>query len=102
MFVENMPRFNGMLFIFDAPHRAGFWMKNTYISLDLLFLDETGTVTVIQENAVPHSEKTIDGGEGVLAVLEINGGLSEMLGLAVGDTLRHPAFDQDVAAWPCE
>jgi hypothetical protein len=51
-------------------------MRNTLIPLDMIFMDETGTVTRIHENAVPLDETTIDGGDGVQAVLEINGGLA--------------------------
>jgi uncharacterized membrane protein (UPF0127 family) len=102
MFVEAMPRSSGMLFLYEAPQRAVFWMKNTLIPLDMIFLDSTGRITHIHENAVPLDETGIDGGTGVLAVLEINGGLSRQLGLAVGDVLRHPGLDQDGAAWPCD
>jgi uncharacterized membrane protein (UPF0127 family) len=98
----SMPASAGMLFLYDAPQRAGFWMKNTLIPLDMIFLDETGTVTRVHENAVPLDETTIDGGEGVLAVLEINGGLASAIGIAEGSQLRHPALDQSIAAWPCE
>jgi uncharacterized membrane protein (UPF0127 family) len=51
---------------------------------------------------VPLDETTIDGGDGVLAVLEINGGLASAIGIAEGAELRHPALDQSLAAWPCE
>jgi len=102
MFVESMPRFEGMLFVNEAPRRSAFWMKNTLIPLDMLFIDETGVVTVLHENAVPLSEETIDGGTGVKAVLEINGGLASTLGIGVGTEVQHPSFDQAKAAWPCE
>lgn len=98
----SMPASSGMLFLYEAPQRAGFWMKNTLIPLDMIFLDETGTVTRVHENAVPLDETTIDGGDGVLAVLEINGGLASAIGIGEGDQLRHPALDQSIAAWPCE
>ncbi|MGI1663242.1 DUF192 domain-containing protein [Palleronia sp. KMU-117] len=99
---ESLPRSAGMLFVYEAPQRAVFWMKNTLIPLDMIFLDQTGTVTHIHENAVPLDETGIDGGPGVVAVLEINGGLSRQFGLDVGSELRHPAFDPAVAAWPCD
>jgi uncharacterized membrane protein (UPF0127 family) len=98
----SMPASAGMLFIYDAPQRATFWMKNTLIPLDMIFVDETGTVTRVHENAVPLDETNIDGGTGVLAVLEINGGLASAIGIAEGSQLRHPALDQAIAAWPCE
>jgi hypothetical protein len=98
----SMPQSAGMLFLYEAPQRATFWMRNTLIPLDMIFMDETGTVTRIHENAVPLDETTIDGGEGVSAVLEINGGLARAIGIGVGSELRHPGLDQSRAAWPCE
>ncbi len=98
---ESMPRTAGMLFLYDAPQRATFWMKNTLIPLDMIFMDGTGTVTHIHENAIPLDETTIDGGPGVVAVLEINGGLSGRLGIDTGSILRHPGLDQSKAAWSC-
>ena len=100
MFVEEMGRFEGMLFVYETPQHATFWMRNTLIPLDMLFADETGTVTHIHENAVPLDESTIDGGRGVRFVLEINGGMAEMLGLDAGATLQHPAIGA-AAALPC-
>ena len=102
MNVPEMAASKGMLFIYERPQRATFWMKNTLIPLDMIFLDETGTVTHVHADAVPLDETTIDGGDGVLAVLEINGGLAEAIGIAVGDELRHPALEADIAAWPCD
>jgi uncharacterized membrane protein (UPF0127 family) len=99
---ESLPRSAGMLFVYEAPQRAVFWMRNTLIPLDMIFLDETGTVTHIHENAIPLDETGIDGGDGVVAVLEINGGLSGQFGLTVGSEMRHPSFDQTAAAWACE
>ncbi|WP_116083864.1 DUF192 domain-containing protein [Tropicimonas sp. IMCC34011] len=101
MFVEEMSRGKGMLFIYDAPQRASFWMKNTLIPLDMVFVGPDGIVTRVHDNAVPHDETPIDGGEGVYAVLEINGGLAEALGIEEGSQMRHPAFGEE-AAWPCE
>jgi len=100
MFVEQMATLEGMLFIYETPRRATFWMRNTLIPLDMLFAGPDGVITHIHENAIPLDETTIDGGEGVLAVLEINGGLSSRLGIAAGDILQHPAFGAD-AALPC-
>ncbi|SFP09472.1 DUF192 domain-containing protein [Tranquillimonas alkanivorans] len=97
---DNLPRSAGMLFVYDAPQRARFWMKNTLIPLDMIFVDDTGTVTRVHENAVPHDLTGIDGGEGVLAVLEINGGMAGAMGIVPGTEMRHPAFG-DAAAWPC-
>ncbi|WP_299842482.1 DUF192 domain-containing protein [uncultured Roseovarius sp.] len=101
MFRENLPKSAGMLFIYPKPDRVGFWMKNTLIPLDMIFLDETGTVSRLHSNAIPHDETPIMGGENILAVLEINGGMAEALGISEGTELQHPAFDPQKAAWPC-
>lgn len=102
MFRESMPRSAGMLFVYEAPQRASFWMKNTLIPLDMIFADETGRVTRVHSNAVPHDTTPIDGGTDVRFVLEINGGLAARIGIGEGAELRHPAIPQATAVWPCE
>lgn len=102
MFREKLASSAGMLFVYDRPGRAAFWMKNTLIPLDMIFADPTGTVLRVHENAVPHDETPIDGGEGVLAVLEINGGLARRLGIGPGTVMRHPAFAAGPPALPCD
>lgn len=101
MFRESLPRYDGMLFIYEGPHSAAFWMKNTLIPLDLVFLDEHGVVQSIHENAVPGSLESIPGGDGILVVLEVNGGLTRKLGLQVGAQMRHPAFSNSAPSWTC-
>lgn len=101
MFRESLPRSAGMLFIYEKPQRAVFWMKNTLIPLDMIFADETGLVRRVHERARPQDETGIEGGEGILAVLEINGGLARPMGIVPGAVLRHPAFDPTRAAAPC-
>lgn len=98
---RNLPAGSGMLFLYETPQRAAFWMENTLIPLDMIFLDETGTVTKVHENAIPLDRTPIPGGDGVLAVLEINGGLAGSIGIAEGAQLRHEAMPQDRAAWRC-
>ena len=95
MFVEQMGTLEGMLFVYERPQRATFWMRNTLIPLDMIFVAPDGEVLNIHENAIPQDETTIDGGEGVQYVLEINGGLSSRLGISVGDVLEHPSFGPD-------
>jgi uncharacterized membrane protein (UPF0127 family) len=102
MFREAMPAGAGMLFVFEQPVRAVFWMKNTLIPLDMIFADPSGRVTHVHANAIPHDETPIDGGPGVQFVLEINGGLAQRLGIVPGTELRHPAVDPSLAAWPCD
>ena len=99
---ERLPRSNGMLFIYDTPTEPSFWMRNTLIPLDMIFVDPTGQVTRIHPDAIPHDTTPIPGGPNVLMVLEINGGLSKMLGMTEGSEMRHPRLDQTTALWPCE
>jgi uncharacterized membrane protein (UPF0127 family) len=102
MFRDGLPRFSGMLFVYETPQPVAFWMENTLIPLDMLFFDSSGTLTRVHPNARPLDRTPIPGGDGVRFVLEINGGLAAELGIEPGAELRHPAIDQTQAAWPCE
>jgi len=102
MFRETLPRMSGMLFIYETPRRAMFWMENTLIPLDMLFFDNSGRLTHVHHQARPLDRTTIDGGEGVRFVLEINGGMARQLGIRPGADLRHPAVPADLAVWPCD
>jgi hypothetical protein len=77
----------GMLFIFDRADFQSFWMKNTYISLDIIFIDEEYLINQIYENAFPLCEKPIIGDYRSIYVLEILGGLSTRLSIKVGDRI---------------
>ncbi|UWQ76615.1 DUF192 domain-containing protein [Leisingera sp. M658] len=101
MFREDLPRGAGMLFVYDSPQPAAFWMKNTLIPLDIIFLNEHGLVTSVHENAVPGDLTPIPGGDAVFAVLEINGGLARKYGIAAGSQMRHEIFSLSGAVWPC-
>lgn len=101
MFVDQMGTLEGMLFVYETPQRATFWMRNTLIPLDMLFTSSDGTILTVHENAVPLDETTIDGGSGVQFVLEINGGMASRLGIEPGDVMQHPAIGPN-AALPCE
>lgn len=92
MFVETMPAMTGMLFAYDHPQRVAFWMKNTLIPLDMLFAGEDGVIARVHENAVPHDETPIPGGDAVQFVLEINGGMAARLGIGEGDVMQHPVI----------
>jgi uncharacterized protein len=83
---------HGMLFEFDRAEPVAFWMKNTYIPLDMIFIAPSGVVTHIAANAEPLSERVIPSGGPSIAVLELNGGLAASIGLKVGDKVRHPFF----------
>ncbi len=100
MFRETMPRGAGMLFVYDRPQPVAFWMKNTLIPLDMIFVGPDGVVRHVHSNAIPGDETAIPGGPGILAVLEINGGLARAMGIAPGTQMRHPAFGA-AAVWPC-
>ncbi len=92
MFRKEMARDRGMLFRFDETQPVSMWMKNTFIPLDMIFLDETGTVFSIHRSAVPHSEEIISSGGPVRYTLELNAGEVERTGIAAGDRLQHPWF----------
>ncbi|MFG6572077.1 DUF192 domain-containing protein [Sulfitobacter sp. 1A13353] len=92
MMVDDMPADAGMLFIFPHTGEVSFWMKNTLIPLDMLFIDEAGYVSSIHENAIPHDTTSIRSDGDVRYVLEINGGLSEALDLSVGDRVVNLAM----------
>ena len=96
---ESLPRFSGMLFVYDRPQPVAFWMRNTLIPLDMLFFDAEGRLTRIKSQAQPLDETPVVGGDAVQYVLEINGGLAAELGIDLGAELRHPAVTG--AAWSC-
>ena len=91
----------GMLFVYPKPQSISFWMKNTLIELDMIFVDPTGVVQYVHHRARPLDETSIVGGSGLSHVLEINGGVSKLLGIGVGDQLQHSSFNQTEAYWPC-
>ncbi|NBC97123.1 MAG: DUF192 domain-containing protein [Deinococcus-Thermus bacterium] len=90
MFREELAPDAGMLFLFDPPRRVSFWMKNTYISLDMLFIDAAGRIVHIAERTEPESLDGHGPDQRVRAVLEINGGLADRLGIGPGDVVRAP------------
>lgn len=92
MYRRKMAKDAGMLFIFPESRRHGFWMKNTLIPLDMLFVTGDGRIVHVHHNAQPGSLTPIRPGEAAVAVLEINGGLSRQLGIAAGDRLLHPSL----------
>ncbi len=92
MWVESMPEDAGMLFVFPRSEEVSFWMKNTIIPLDMLFINEAGDIVNIHENAVPHDTTSIASGVAVRYVLEINGGMVEQHDLSVGDKVINPAI----------
>lgn len=98
---ETLAPGTGMLFIYEAPGSVSFWMKNTLIPLDIIFMDATGTVGRVHAMAKPHDTTPLFGGHDIQYVLEVNGGMAEHLGIDAGTQLRHPSIDPERAAWPC-
>ena len=97
----SMPKSHGMLFVYEEEQpRVSFWMRNTLIPLDLLYIDTDGIVQEIH-TALPLDETPIPSSGPRLAVLEINGGLARAMGMTAGTQIQHPAFGAD-AAWSCE
>lgn len=97
-----LPRSRGMLFIYDPPEPAFFWMRRTSIPLDIIFFDSRGLAFKVHRDAVPFSRELIASESPAMAILEINAGLSDAFGIDVGTQLRHRRLDPDIAAWPCE
>jgi uncharacterized membrane protein (UPF0127 family) len=92
MFVREMDEHAGMLFLFPENKRVTMWMKNTYISLDLLFMNRQGKIDYVAARATPLSEDIIGPPGPEFAVLELNGGAAARLGIAVGDLVLHQSF----------
>jgi hypothetical protein len=83
----------GMLFDFHQPVTTAFWMKNTVIPLDIIFIRPNGTISTIHADAVPYSTEPIPSAEPVQAVLEINGGRARALGIEPGARVHEKIFD---------
>jgi uncharacterized protein len=92
MFVKHLPEGQGMLFDFKTDQPVSFWMHNTYISLDMLFIRSDGTITHIAENAKPMSDALIPSGGSVRGVLEVIAGTAEKFGIKPGDHVAGAFF----------
>lgn len=107
MFRDSLPSGQGMLFIYERPQPVSFWMENTLIPLDMIFMDARGVIRHIHENARPLDRSSIPGARADdpdprrLMVLEIAGGDAERFGLAEGQAMAHPRLDQSKAALRC-
>lgn len=95
MFRKSMPENHGMLFIFDEERPQSFWMKNTYIPLDMIFIDSSGTVVHVHKGARPLDQTVIHSQKPAMAVLEVNAGAAERMGIVTGSHIRHEAFQSD-------
>jgi uncharacterized membrane protein (UPF0127 family) len=85
MYRKSMPRDQGMYFIFEREEPRSFWMKNTYISLDIIYIDRNNRIVSIQKYAKPFSPASLPSTGPAQFVLEINAGLSDRLGIGPGD-----------------
>ena len=92
MYRKQLGAYEGMLFDFYQEMPVSFWMKNTLIPLDMIFIAADGTVKHVHANAVPLSTDAVPSRFPVRAVLEINGGSAALLGIKPGDKVRHPIF----------
>ena len=89
---KDMPLAAGMLFDFERTEPITMWMKNTFISLDMLFLDRAGIIVHIARNTQPQSLRHISPGRPVRGVLEVNAGTAARLRIKVGDRVLHGMF----------
>ncbi|MDB6179432.1 DUF192 domain-containing protein [Paracoccus sp. Z330] len=107
MFRENLPADQGMLFVYDSPRAVSFWMRNTLISLDLIFMDERGVIRHIHPMAKPLDETPIPGAlkddpqPERLLILEVAGGEAARQGLAIGQPMAYTGLPPEQAMWPC-
>jgi hypothetical protein len=92
MFRRFMPADRGMLFDFQVEQPVMMWMKNTYIPLDMVFIKRNGMVASVAKNAEPLSERIIPSGASVYAVVELNAGTADRIGLATGDRVVQALF----------
>ena len=92
MYRKELPEGRGMLFDFQREQDVAFWMKNTYIPLDMIFIRADGRILRIAENTTPLSLQMVPSGGPVRGVLEVIGGSARKLGIAPGDRVAHPFF----------
>jgi uncharacterized membrane protein (UPF0127 family) len=93
MYRKSMAKDHGMLFeMSKEPEPVSFWMKNTYISLDMLFVARDGRIVNIHHKAIPEDVTPLPSREPVTGVVEINGGLADELGIKIGDKVVHAYF----------
>jgi uncharacterized protein len=94
MFRKELPDGQGMLFDFEREEPVSFWMHNTYISLDMIFIRSDGRILSIAANTEPMSDKLVPSGGPVRAVLEVIAGTADKLGIAPGDRVAGAIFSR--------
>jgi uncharacterized membrane protein (UPF0127 family) len=93
MYRKELPDGKGMLFDFSPEQQISMWMKNTYISLDMIFIRADGRILRIAENTEPESTRIISSGGLAKGVLEVIAGTAQKYGIAPGDRVAHPLFN---------
>jgi uncharacterized membrane protein (UPF0127 family) len=88
MYRKEMDEDHGMLFIFEKPDTQSFWMKNTFIPLDIMFIDSAGVIDTIYRKTTPYSEKSLPSRRRVQFVVEVNGGWSDKFQVKEGDAIE--------------
>ena len=94
MYVRDIDDHAGMLFLFEPVRQISMWMKNTYLPLDLLFIDASGRIDYIAKRATPLSLDIITDPRPVAAVLELKGGIADSFGIQTGDTVLHQSLQK--------
>ncbi|MGY3615086.1 DUF192 domain-containing protein [Bradyrhizobium sp. USDA 10063] len=93
MYRKELPDGKGMLFDFSPEQQVSMWMKNTYVSLDMIFIRADGRILRIAENTEPLSTKIISSGGLAKGVLEVVAGTAQKYGIKPGDRVAHPLFN---------
>ncbi len=101
MFIREMRAEQAMIFVYDPAQYVAMWMKNTLLPLDMLFVDEAGCVVKAQRKARPESLDTIQADVPVALVVELKGGITKELGIAVGDRVKRPGANWPGRDLPC-
>lgn len=89
MYRTHMDEDNGMIFIFEREDMQAFWMKNTVIPLDIIFIDSKGVINTIHKNTTPYSEKSLPSKSRSQFVVEVNGGYCDKKGIKEGDLIEY-------------
>lgn len=100
MFREEMPLNRGMVFVYRERAQLSFWMKNTPLPLDIIYMNHRGVICSIAAGTTPFSTDPIPSRCAAQTVLEVNAGQAKAQGVVVGAPARHPAVKDPV--WPCE
>jgi len=94
MFRRELAADAGMLFLYEEERPLSYYMRNTYISLDIIYINSDARIVSIARNTEPLSERSLLSHAPAIAVLEVNAGTADRLGFGEGDIVRHPFFDE--------